>query len=71
MRERRMTQEEKWFRDEMKVRAQVEGTISEGTRFCGLRCARYHGKRGHKFQFYQTGAAIYVRRILKAIREDW
>ena len=51
----------------MKVRAQIEGTISEGTRCHGLRYARYHGKTGHQFQFYQTGAAINVKRIIRAV----
>ena len=70
MRERRMAQEQQWFRDEMRVRAQIEGTISEGTRCCGLRNARYHGKSGHQFQFYQTGAAINVKRIVRAILKE-
>ena len=69
MRERRLAQQTDWFRNEMRVRAQVEGTISEGTRFHGLRYARYRGEDGHQLQFYQTGAAINVKRLLKAISE--
>jgi hypothetical protein len=42
VRERRKLQETAAFRDEMKVRAQVEGTISEGVRFMGLRYAKYN-----------------------------
>jgi len=51
----------------MSVRAQIEGTISEGTRFHGLRHAKYRGKAGHQMQFYLTGAAINVKRLIKAI----
>jgi hypothetical protein len=41
IRERREKQKSEAFRKEMSVRAQIEGTISEGTRFHGLRHARY------------------------------
>jgi len=51
----------------MKVRAQVEGTISEGVRFFGLRHAKYKGEVGHQLQFYLTGAALNVKRLIKAI----
>lgn len=51
----------------MSVRAQVEGTISEGVRFCGLRYARYKGGAGHRFQFYMTGSALNVKRLINAI----
>ena len=51
----------------MKVRAQVEGTISEGVRFFGLRRAKYKGEDGHKIQFYMTGAALNVKRFIKVI----
>jgi hypothetical protein len=67
MRARRELQETATFRDEMKVRDQVEGTISEGVRFMGLRHAKYKGEDGHKVQFYMTGAAINVKRLIKAI----
>ena len=49
MRERRLTQQEAWFREEMRVRAQIEGTISEGVRLHGLRRARYRGKEDINF----------------------
>jgi transposase len=67
VRERRELQEKAAFRDEMKVRAQVEGTISEGVRFMGLRHAKYKGQDGHEVQFYMTGAALNVKRLIKAI----
>jgi transposase len=67
VRERRELQETAAFRDEMKVRAQVEGTISEGVRFMGLRNAKYKGEDGHEAQFYMTGAALNVKRLIKAI----
>jgi len=67
LRERRGIQETEAFRKEMKVRAQVEGTISEGVRFFGLRRAKYKGEDGHKLQFYMTGAALNVKRLLRAI----
>ena len=57
------------FRNEMRVRAQVEGTISEGTRFLGLRNAKYKGEEGHRIQFYMTGAALNVKRLIKAITQ--
>jgi hypothetical protein len=67
MRQRRLEQETDGFRDEMRVRAQVEGTISEATRLHGLRHARYRGKAGHQLQFYLTGAAINLRRLAKVL----
>ena len=45
----------------------MEGTISEGVRFFGLRHTKYKGEDGHKFQFYMTGAALNVKRVIKAI----
>jgi hypothetical protein len=67
VRERREKQKSEAFRKEMSVRAQIEGTISEGTRFHGLRHARYHGEFGHQMQFYLTGAAINVKRLIRAM----
>jgi hypothetical protein len=68
-RERRLEQQTDQFRSEMRVRAQVEGTISEATRKHGLRHSRYRGKDGHQFQFYLTGAALNMKRLAKAIKE--
>ena len=67
VRERRSEQKAEAFRKEMSVRAQVEGTISEGTRFHGLRHAKYHGGPGHQMQFYLTAAAINVKRLTRAL----
>lgn len=69
-RERRLTQQTDGFRAQMRVRAQVEGTISEAIRLHGLRHARYHGKTGHQLQFYLTGAALNLNRIARAIRRQ-
>ena len=69
IRERRFTQRTASFRSEMRVRAQIEGTISEVTRFHGLRHARYRGKEGHQLQFYLTGAALNVNRLTRAVRK--
>lgn len=67
IRERRLLQETESFRKSMSVRAQVEGTISEAVRELGLRFAKYHGEKGHQFQFYMTGAALNVKRLIKAM----
>ena len=65
--ERRKEQNTQQFKDEMKVRAQVEGTISEAVRFHGLRNVKYKGESGHRLQFYLTGAALNVKRLIKAL----
>ncbi len=65
--ERRREQKTEEFKKEMSVRAQIEGTISEATRFLGLRYAKYKGETGHKLQFYLTGAALNVKRLIKAL----
>jgi hypothetical protein len=70
VRERRREQKKAGFKKQMRVRAQVEGTISEATRFHGLRFARYRGELGHELQFYLTGAAINMKRIAKAVRQN-
>lgn len=68
-RERQIVQETDRFRNEMRVRAQVEGTISEATRKHGLRFSRYRGKVGHQLQFYLVGAALNMKRLARAIGE--
>lgn len=65
--ERRIEQKSKKFKKEMSVRAQVEGSISEMTRFHGLRKAKYCRKAGHQLQFYLTGASVNTKRYFKAI----
>jgi len=67
IRERRLLQKTETFWKSMSVRAQVEGTISEAVRKLGLRFAKYYGKDGHQFQFYMTGAALNVKRLIKAM----
>ena len=64
---RRSFQKTNEFKQEMRVRAQIEGTISEMVRKCGLRYARYKGKDGHQLQFYLTGAALNVKRFIRAM----
>ena len=54
----------------MKVRAQIEGTISEAVRYHGLRYKKYKGVLGDKLQFYFTGAAINLKRLIKAINKS-
>jgi len=64
---RREEQKTEEFRKEMRVRARVEGTISEAVRFHGLRHKKYKGSLGDTLQFYLTGAAINLKRVLRAI----
>ena len=66
---RRDEQKSDAFRQEMRIRARVEGTISEAVRFHGLRRKKYKGSLGDKLQFYMTGAAINIKRMLKAMSE--
>ena len=65
--ERRNDQKTHEFRSQMKVRARVEGTISEAVRFHGLRFKKYKGAVGDALQFYMTGAAINLKRILRVL----
>ncbi len=67
IRERRREQKAEGFRQKMRVRAQVERTISEDKRFLGFRYAKYKGEVGHQLQFYLTGAALNVKRLIKAL----
>ncbi len=67
IRKRRIEQETGSFKKEMSVRAQVEGTISEMVRKSGLRLAKYRGEDGHQLQFYLTGAALNVKRLLRVL----
>jgi len=64
---RRKDQDTKKFKTEMRIRAQVEGTISEMVRGNGLRYAKYHQKQGHQLQFYLTGAALNTKRLIRVI----
>jgi transposase len=67
--ERRREQKTQVFQEEMRVRAQAEGTISEMVRFHGFRHAKYKGQAGHQLQFYLTGAALNIKRLVKALNK--
>jgi transposase len=54
------------FKAEHKKRAGIEGTISQGVRSFGLRCARYVGKAKTHLQHLATAAAINLERVA-----DW
>ena len=60
---------QRWYRSEegkqgYKQRAGVEGTLSQGVRGLGLRCARYRGLEKAHLQHVATAAAINVDRIV-------
>ncbi|MBB6421233.1 hypothetical protein HDC93_006864 [Streptomyces sp. AK010] len=50
-------------KDRYKIRAGVEGTISQGVRACGLRRSRYRGLGKTSLLHQLTGAAINLIRI--------
>jgi transposase len=51
------------WKDRYKIRAGVEGTISQGIQRCGLRRSRYRGLAKTSLQHQLTGAAINLARI--------
>lgn len=51
------------FADTYKLRAGIEGTISQGTRACGLRRARYVGLAKTHLQHLFTAMAINIARV--------
>ncbi|MGI5249349.1 IS1182 family transposase [Actinacidiphila glaucinigra] len=51
------------WKDRYKIRAGVEGTISQGIGRCGLRRSRYRGLAKTSLQHQLTGAAINLARI--------
>ncbi|MER7720850.1 IS1182 family transposase [Streptomyces flaveolus] len=55
-------QTESW-KERYKIRAGVEGTISQAVGRCGLRRSRYHGLAKTSLQHQLTGAAINLARI--------
>jgi len=67
LKQRREEQKTKEFRKEMKVRAQVEGTISELVRFHGLRKIKYKGEKGREMQFLSAGVGLNIKRLFKAL----
>ncbi|MGW6062717.1 IS1182 family transposase [Streptomyces sp. NPDC055189] len=59
---RTLQQTEEW-KERYKIRAGVEGTISQAVGRCGLRRARYQGLAKTSLQHQLTGAAINLARI--------
>lgn len=51
------------WKDRYKIRAGVEGTVSQGVGRCGLRRSRYRGLAKTSLQHQLTGAAINLARI--------
>ncbi|WP_434597725.1 transposase [Streptomyces sp. A5-4] len=51
------------WKDRYKIRAGVEGTISQGVQGCGLRRSHYWGLGKTSLQHQLTGAAINLIRI--------
>jgi len=64
---RRDEQKQEAFKKEMHARAAIEGTISEGKRGHGLNQARYRGETKMLLQALLIGAAINVKRFIRAI----
>lgn len=67
LKERRAEQETAAFKERMKRRPAVEGTISELTRKHGIRRARYRGKGKTRLQALFTGAAANLKRLSQAL----
>lgn len=59
---RALQQTDEW-KARYKIRAGVEGTISQGVGRCGLRRSRYRGLAKTSLQHQLTGAAINLARI--------
>jgi hypothetical protein len=55
------------FKEELKERSAVEGTISEFTRCHGGRRACYRGKSKVRLQHLSTGAAVNIKRLARAL----
>ena len=58
------------FKEKMKYRAGIEGTISELVRGYGLRQARYRGLAKMRLQSYFIGAACNIRRWIRKLVLD-
>lgn len=65
--ERRAEQETEAFKEKMKRRAGIEGTISELTRKHGARRARYRGKAKVRLQMLFSGTAANLKRLARAL----
>lgn len=64
---RRTEQQAEAFREEMKRRSAVEGTLSAMVRKHGARRARYRGQAKVHLQHLFTGAAVNVKRLTRAL----
>jgi len=64
---RRAEQQTDEFKERLKKRSAVEGTISEFTRCHGARRARYRGKGKVRLQHLFTGAAVNIKRLARAL----
>lgn len=65
--QRRAEQKTEAFKEKMKRRPAVEGTISELTRKHGARQARYRGTDKGRLQASFTGAAANLKRLAKGL----
>jgi transposase len=59
----RRRQQSSEFRDAYAARCGIEGTISQGVRAYGLRCARYRGLAKTKLQHVATATAVNLSRL--------
>ena len=66
--QRRAEQKTEAFKEKMKRRPAIEGTISELTRKHGARRARYRGNDKGCLQAAFTGAAANLKRLAKALK---
>ena len=64
---RRAEQQTEAFKDRLKVRSAIEGTISEFTRCHGARRARYRGQAKVRLQHRFSGAAVNIKRLARAL----
>lgn len=58
------------FKEDMKHRPAIEGTLSEMVRRHGLRRARYRGKDKVRLQHLFTGAAVNLKRLVYALADQ-
>jgi transposase len=59
------------FKTEMKLRAPIEGKLSDLTRYHGMRRARYRGLKKVGLQCYFTAAAVNLKRWVKLMTEGF
>lgn len=63
LRAARQREDSPGFADEYARRAGIEGTLSQGLRRCGLRCARYLGLAKTHLQHVLTAVALNLVRL--------